>query len=163
MNTFKDIQEYLERNQNQEESKKFVTPQKKRGEDIPLSSEGNNLAVKNSTPGSVDQALVGSNFKEENPVDKKIDEVQEEIKKAQGFNELDEEEKIFCIENQLLPMSYQTFKKKIQNKAKNSKNAIRRVAALEFLDKQIGKIKALAIFDFLAERKKLSGEPIPPN
>ena len=80
----------------------------------------------------------------------------EEIKNFPGYNELDDKEKKLCEELLILPKAYQTFKGKMQQKASKSRNAVRRVAALEFVDKQIIKNKALSIFDFMAANNLLS-------
>ena len=93
--------------------------------------------------------------KEVERAESKPKEATEDIKKAPGYEELDEEEKKLCEDIMLFPRPYQAFKKKLINKALKTRNAIRRAHALEFVDKLVTKPKAYAIFDSLATRNLL--------
>ncbi len=72
------------------------------------------------------------------------------------FEGLEEEEKALCRDKGLPPKAYKVFKEKLQEKAKKARNALRRVAAQEFVDKFINKSKAMMIFDFLTAHKMLA-------
>lgn len=77
------------------------------------------------------------------------------VRSSEGYAELDEKEKEFCEKNLLFPKTYLQCKTALQQKAGRSRKAMRRVTALEFVDKSLNKNKALLIFDFLSANDML--------
>ncbi len=100
-------------------------------------------------------AIAGKEGDKNEVANSKPKEIVEDIRKAPGYDELDEEDKKLCEELGLLPRPYEAFKKKLINKALKTRNAIRRAHALEFVDKYVTKPKAYAVFDSLATRNLL--------
>jgi len=78
-----------------------------------------------------------------------------EIRRADGYKEMSEEEKKFCEKNMLFPRVYQQYKVKLQQKAAKSRKGMRRATAAEVADRPGDKQKVMSIFDFLSSNKML--------
>jgi transcriptional adapter 2-alpha len=74
------------------------------------------------------------------------------IRSAEGYAVLTEEEKEFCEKNLLFPKTYSQCKATLQLKASKSRKPIRKVNAIESLDKGLNKNKAVLLFDFLSSK-----------
>jgi len=77
------------------------------------------------------------------------------IRGAEGYSELTEEEKEFCEKNLLFPKTYVQCKTTLQQKASKSRKPIRKITAIESLEKGLNKNKATLIFDFLLSKGML--------
>ena len=162
LTTYEQIEKYIESRNSGDQEQSFATPQKIKSEMTPTSKIPETATptvaaslpvIAESNQANPESSVPNSEVKEEAHQDGVTEEKPkgaiEEIKKAPGYDELVESEKALCEEMALLPRIYQAFKIKIQQKSAKSHNSIRRVTALEFVDKTINKDRALYIFDFM--------------